>query len=86
MNTRRQKNIADTSSALRRALDRREELLAQLVRNEARIAKLIKRNNRAHKANAQADCSVAAGEAPSPFTGTHEVTDELNDAVPDLSC
>lgn len=84
MSKRRQKNIEDTSSALRRALDRREELLAALVRTQRRIDVLVKRNNRARSAQSKGDASIAAGIAPSPYTTDRAIEGDLDDEIPNL--
>lgn len=84
MTTRKQKHIADALNGLERALDRREALLARLVRCELEIRKLRKRANRAQKAYVKGDASVAAGVAPSPYTGKAEIADDLDDEIPPL--
>jgi len=86
MSKRRQKNIESTGAALRRALDRREVLLAQLVRNEARIRDLIKRNNRARKALHHIEgITSIAGDLDPFLTAALALPDDLDDEIPDLT-
>ena len=81
--SRRQKNIEGTSSALRRALDRREELLAKLVRNEVAIRRLIKRNNRARKALSGDPSLSVAGDLTPFLDAVLKLPDEpLDDPIP----
>lgn len=82
MTVRRQKTIADALNALERELDRRDTILAKLVRCELKIRALRKRGNRAQKAYVKGDASVAAGEAPSPYTAGRPVAGDLNDEIP----
>ena len=85
--SRRQKNIESTGAALRRALDRREELLAQLVRNEARIRELVKRNNRARKALNHIDgVTSVAGELDQFLPAALKLpAEDFDDEIPDLA-
>jgi len=81
--SRRQKNIEKTSSALRRALDRREELLARLVRNEVVIRELIKRNNRARKTLHHIEGVTSVAGDLTPFLdATLKLPEEHDDTIP----
>lgn len=75
---------AGNRDTLVRALERREELLAKLVRLELQIQKLKKRLSRAERKAfvANGDASVAAGMAPSPYTGARKIDAELDDEIP----
>lgn len=82
----KRRSKAGNRDTLLRALERREELLAKLVRLELMIQKLKKRLSRAErKAFANGDASVAAGIAPSPYTGKRDIAGELDDEIPDLA-
>jgi len=85
MSARRQKNIESTSGALRRALDQREVLLAKLVRNEARIRTLAKRNNRARKAlftEGDHDDPAVVGERPYRYEPIDVPDEPFDDPIP----